>query len=253
MALIKCPECGKEISDKSEICIGCGFPIKEYLRKIEDIEIEEEKKKEQTEKEQEKIKEKYWCRSCYKQNEIGKDYCVYCGNRLTPYFDNQDNLKEKSETEEEFLDRIYKSENGKRVKMIKAIREEKGYDLEISKRMVDEYWQKNFPSKELCYTKQEMCIKSQNCEEEKRTFNGIYKYTFFGGKQEVYCPRCGSENCSHYQEQKIIPGKTKTRYTANLNPLKPFTLVNKKEKVVRKDEIITESKFLCNSCGMIFK
>lgn len=31
MALIKCPECGKEVSDRSEICVGCGFPIKEYL------------------------------------------------------------------------------------------------------------------------------------------------------------------------------------------------------------------------------
>lgn len=29
MALINCPECGKEISDKSEICIQCGFPLKE--------------------------------------------------------------------------------------------------------------------------------------------------------------------------------------------------------------------------------
>lgn len=27
MALIKCPECEKEISDKSEACIHCGFPI----------------------------------------------------------------------------------------------------------------------------------------------------------------------------------------------------------------------------------
>ena len=27
MALIKCPECGKEISDKSIHCIGCGFPL----------------------------------------------------------------------------------------------------------------------------------------------------------------------------------------------------------------------------------
>jgi len=27
MALIKCPECGKEISDKSTVCIGCGYPI----------------------------------------------------------------------------------------------------------------------------------------------------------------------------------------------------------------------------------
>jgi len=28
MALIKCPDCGKEISDKSEVCIHCGCPIK---------------------------------------------------------------------------------------------------------------------------------------------------------------------------------------------------------------------------------
>ena len=27
--LIKCPECGKEISDKSKCCIHCGFPLNE--------------------------------------------------------------------------------------------------------------------------------------------------------------------------------------------------------------------------------
>lgn len=27
MALIKCPECGKEISNKATACIHCGFPI----------------------------------------------------------------------------------------------------------------------------------------------------------------------------------------------------------------------------------
>ena len=27
MALIKCPECGKEISDKSDKCIHCGYPL----------------------------------------------------------------------------------------------------------------------------------------------------------------------------------------------------------------------------------
>ena len=29
MALIKCPECGKEISDKSKTCVHCGFPLDE--------------------------------------------------------------------------------------------------------------------------------------------------------------------------------------------------------------------------------
>ena len=27
MALIKCPECGKEISDKATVCPNCGYPI----------------------------------------------------------------------------------------------------------------------------------------------------------------------------------------------------------------------------------
>lgn len=27
MALIACPECGKEVSDKSEVCIHCGYPL----------------------------------------------------------------------------------------------------------------------------------------------------------------------------------------------------------------------------------
>ena len=29
MALIKCPECGKEISDKAKVCIHCGYPLNE--------------------------------------------------------------------------------------------------------------------------------------------------------------------------------------------------------------------------------
>ena len=27
MALIKCPECGKEVSDKAQACINCGCPL----------------------------------------------------------------------------------------------------------------------------------------------------------------------------------------------------------------------------------
>ncbi len=28
MALIKCPECGKEISDQASKCPSCGYPVK---------------------------------------------------------------------------------------------------------------------------------------------------------------------------------------------------------------------------------
>ncbi len=33
MALMKCPECGKEVSDKSKVCIHCGYKIKRKGRK----------------------------------------------------------------------------------------------------------------------------------------------------------------------------------------------------------------------------
>lgn len=38
MALIICPECKKEISDKAEVCIHCGYPIHEYIDSKEIIE-----------------------------------------------------------------------------------------------------------------------------------------------------------------------------------------------------------------------
>ncbi len=28
MALIKCPECGKEVSETVDLCINCGYQIK---------------------------------------------------------------------------------------------------------------------------------------------------------------------------------------------------------------------------------
>ena len=32
MALIKCSECGKNVSDKAKVCIHCGAPIEEVKK-----------------------------------------------------------------------------------------------------------------------------------------------------------------------------------------------------------------------------
>ena len=32
MAMIKCPECGKEISDKAEKCMNCGVELTDELK-----------------------------------------------------------------------------------------------------------------------------------------------------------------------------------------------------------------------------
>ena len=37
MALIKCPECGKEISDRAVSCPHCGYPIKSLSREKESV------------------------------------------------------------------------------------------------------------------------------------------------------------------------------------------------------------------------
>lgn len=37
MALIKCPECEKDISTKATDCPHCGFPLSEYISDINDI------------------------------------------------------------------------------------------------------------------------------------------------------------------------------------------------------------------------
>lgn len=66
------------------------------------------------------------------------------------------------------------------------------------------------------------------------------------------CPLCDSANVNRFVQQHRTDAKTQTRYTANLNPLKPFTIANKKEKVIKDAETISKSRFICESCGNIF-
>lgn len=39
MALIKCPECEKEVSDSAKCCPNCGCPIKSHIRTSNSKEI----------------------------------------------------------------------------------------------------------------------------------------------------------------------------------------------------------------------
>ncbi len=74
MSLIKCPECGKEISEQSSVCVGCGFPIHDYLGK-----------KERDEKTIQIEKDMFKCKRCGFQNDSGCGFCANCGNPLVEY------------------------------------------------------------------------------------------------------------------------------------------------------------------------
>ena len=46
MALIVCPECGKQVSDQAESCPHCGYPVPKYIAEQKNqVELEEKAKK----------------------------------------------------------------------------------------------------------------------------------------------------------------------------------------------------------------
>ena len=63
MALIVCPDCRNEVSDKANTCPRCGFPI--YMKVNLAID---------------KVK----CSHCENMNDAHNSSCVYCGAPLTP-------------------------------------------------------------------------------------------------------------------------------------------------------------------------
>ena len=67
------------------------------------------------------------------------------------------------------------------------------------------------------------------------------------------CPVCKKSNYHVYVTSEIVePEKVKKQTTLNLNPLKPFTIYNHKEKIVQKEIRKDVSRFVCNECGTIF-
>ena len=51
MALVKCPECGREnVSDKAEMCPNCGYNLKEHFDDLKLAQIKEEREKKELDK-----------------------------------------------------------------------------------------------------------------------------------------------------------------------------------------------------------
>lgn len=80
----------------------------------------------------------------------------------------------------------------------------------------------------------------------------VFEYKIVDARKRT-CPFCDSGRIRAFTENKvIIPEKTKTQTSFNLNPLKPFTLFNQKEKVVRREISVDVTKFICDNCGNIW-
>lgn len=60
MGMIKCTECGKEMSDRAAVCPNCGCPIEDIRAKLGEIEAEREEKQKakEEEKKQKRLRQK---------------------------------------------------------------------------------------------------------------------------------------------------------------------------------------------------
>ena len=67
----------------------------------------------------------------------------------------------------------------------------------------------------------------------------IYRVTLFGGREWVFCPRCGSYNCSHYQEVH----RTRSRVEVDERT---------GDVEVSGGNEYTTDRYRCNDCGNIF-
>lgn len=63
------------------------------------------------------------------------------------------------------------------------------------------------------------------------------------------CPKCGKNTYFDDVSVVYVPAKTKTSYKANINPLKPLTIADKKEKVIEDAHDRDIHNCRCTSCG----
>lgn len=98
MALIKCPECGKEVSNKAESCINCGYPIRGIedeikseaeVEKTELKDSEQEQVEEQKQVEEQNIPEKEQKKEEEKQDFLKEEQVVFSNQAVSKRFNKK--------------------------------------------------------------------------------------------------------------------------------------------------------------------
>lgn len=228
MALIKCSECGREISDKAQFCPGCGCPSSEWRKNIENSE-------------RNYVIGKYGLR-IEKANgrfAVFENDCIKCDcSDSVPYISNI--LHER----EEDIYSFWTPGINPVTKFIPENEDEKKVFQQLFFEEIQNYLignKEKFQRKML-----EPKIEIQPTIQKEPE---ISPYA-------LRCPSCKSINLQVVSQEirGARDAKTKITTSLNLNPLKPFTLLNHKEKVVKKArEGSIYIKWRCADCGHMFE
>ena len=245
MALITCPECGNSVSDKAMACIHCGFPLSE-------VTDEKETLQENDRIEYDPIENMHidFNKNAYIDIENG-----YMSVYIPAHGETIDLI-------ENFVLDYYGVSMGINIGFSIYNLERKLFtgviDVVASKDIKEEFNRfKNVMDKHGCFSNRSRFDAIYNLPKELNRVKeeNIYKFRREQkGLNDKCCPYCGGHRYHAFVEDKVIrQGKSKMQTSVNLNPLKPFTLFNTKEKVVRDPLTIQVSKFVCDDCGKIFQ
>lgn len=251
MALINCPECGKQVSDKAKICVCCGYPLEAYAENVLTSQPE-----------------------IIKPNEL----------TITDPVEGLEDLAQQNDAVQHAINmKEIWVECDDKVSSVRRLRELHGIDLLTAERMTEDFMKRNGIVEKISDSNAQKPNK-------KVSLLGIFfiilaivfllakvwlAALFWGFIGCVFlvkppadftktvqtrdyikhcCPRCGGTNFHAYvQDQVLIPEKAKYTTSLNLNPLKPFTVFNHQKKIKQKEWKIQVSKFVCDDCGNIFQ
>ena len=164
MPLIECPDCGKKVSDKAEVCPSCGYPFEKLRKqaekkKLDAIKLKEEKEMQKIRQENEKIeRESRVCTDCgyYSKERFSSDeYCSYydktfllmshskAKNCKAYYFSqqNHDRYTGKCYLTTACCEYYNKSDNCAELTALRAFRDNVLLKTEEGKKLVEEYYQ----------------------------------------------------------------------------------------------------------------
>ncbi len=157
MALIKCPECGKEVSSLAASCPNCGCPIK---KKLDPSKI-------------------HYCPICGMDNQQSSNtVCDWCGNNIT-MAEAKHGWRYYCEKAKEAHNKKYNFEVTTREEHSILINEEAKYNPEFDEKLA---WE--------CFDRWE----KRAAEASKRTFERMDAKKQLASKAK--CPTCGSTNIS---------------------------------------------------------
>lgn len=193
MALIKCPECGREISDKAGACPGCGCPASEFKTICKSI-VDQEDGNVNTEPKEPK------CPYCSSRDIDEEGYCNECGMKISVYSENSAKKKSAVVDFDRIADELFEKYPFEQVKAIKELREKTGLDLKTARDMMYIRYRGKTATELERDRKLEAKEKRRRANENLRTsLNTLANLT--AKDKTARCPKCGSTSITYIQKK----------------------------------------------------